>query len=105
MIESIIRELKKELGIVEGQIKVPVLYLKRVVLRLSELEQKHQVNILYSKQAAHMEEIFPLDRMTPIKIKGAKVNITHCVSEITLYIRELTVYRLYISRSETKTVQ
>jgi histone-lysine N-methyltransferase SETD2/UMP-CMP kinase len=105
MVESIIRELKKELGIVEGQVKIPVLFLKRVVLALGELEQQHQVNILYNKQAAHMEEIFPLDRMTPIKIKGSKVNIQACVNEINNYIHQLTVYRLYISRSETKTVQ
>ena len=39
MIEQIIRELKRELGIVEGQVKVPVLFLKRLVLALSSLEQ------------------------------------------------------------------
>lgn len=52
-----------------------------------------------------MEEIFPLDRTTPIKIKGSKINIQNCVTEINKYIKLLTVYRLYISRSETKTVQ
>lgn len=36
LIESIIKELKKELGIVEGQIKVPVLFLKRLVLIFNE---------------------------------------------------------------------
>ena len=105
MIEKIIRELKRELGIVEGQVKVPVLFLKRLVLALSGLEQQHQVNILYNKQAAHMEEIFSLDRTTPIKIKGSKVNIYACVQHINQLIQSLTVYRLYISRSETKTVQ
>jgi histone-lysine N-methyltransferase SETD2/UMP-CMP kinase len=31
LIEFVIRELKKEMGIVEGQIKVPIIYLKRLI--------------------------------------------------------------------------
>ena len=29
-----------------------------------------------------MEEIFPMDRMTPIKIKGSKANINNTVNDI-----------------------
>jgi histone-lysine N-methyltransferase SETD2/UMP-CMP kinase len=34
MIEHIIKELKKELGIIEGQIKIPIIYLKRLIMKL-----------------------------------------------------------------------
>ncbi|CAD8059228.1 unnamed protein product [Paramecium sonneborni] len=105
MIEQIIKELKKELGIIEGQIKVPIIYLKRLIMKFNSLDKKQEVNIIYNKSLAHSEEIFPMDRATPIKIKGSKQNIELTVQEITKILKTLCVQRLYISRSETKTVQ
>ncbi|CAD8144224.1 unnamed protein product [Paramecium pentaurelia] len=105
MIEQIIKELKKELGIIEGQIKVPIIYLKRLIMKFNSLDKKQEVNIIYNKSLAHSEEIFPMDRATPIKIKGSKQNIELTVQEISKILKTLCVQRLYISRSETKTVQ
>ncbi|CAD8144339.1 unnamed protein product [Paramecium octaurelia] len=105
MIEQIIKELKKELGIIEGQIKVPIIYLKRLIMKFNSLDKKQEVNIIYNKSLAHSEEIFPMDRATPIKIKGSKQNIESTVQEISKILKTLCVQRLYISRSETKTVQ
>jgi histone-lysine N-methyltransferase SETD2/UMP-CMP kinase len=34
LIENVIRELKKDMGIVEGQIKVPIIYMKRLIVIL-----------------------------------------------------------------------
>lgn len=34
MIEHIIKDLKREMGIIEGQIKVPIIYLRRLILIL-----------------------------------------------------------------------
>ncbi|CAD8135613.1 unnamed protein product [Paramecium pentaurelia] len=105
MVEHIIKELKKELGIIEGQIKVPIIYLKRLINKFNSLDNKQEVNIIYNKSLAHSEEIFPMDKATPIKIKGSKQNIEQTVSEIRNTLKTLCVQRLYISRSETKSVQ
>ncbi|CAD8131036.1 unnamed protein product [Paramecium sonneborni] len=79
MIEQIIKELKKELGIIEGQIK--------------------KINIIYNK---YSEEIFPMDKATPIKIKGSKQNIESTVSEISKILKTLCVQRLYIIEMKLK---
>ncbi|CAD8053136.1 unnamed protein product [Paramecium sonneborni] len=105
MVEHIIKELKKELGIIEGQIKVPIIYLKRLINKFNSLNNKQDVNIIYNKSLAHSEEIFPMDKSTPIKIKGSRQNIEQTVSEIKNTLKTLCVQRLYISRSETKSVQ
>jgi hypothetical protein len=107
IMDDAIASYKKKYGFTEGVIKVPAIYLKRILGELQNnihhVENEFGVRTQYDKRFL-TDECYALHETAPMTLKGFKDNIIKARNYYQGIINELTVHRIYMSSSEIKEI-
>ena len=107
MMDSAIQKHKLKSGFTRAIVKIPAIFLKRVVGEYQRtvhyLQSQFQVDLGYDKSFI-TDECYPLKIECNLSFKGVKENIIRAVEYIQEMIDSLEVRRIYMKSSEIKVI-
>lgn len=107
LMDLAIIDYKKSCGFTSAILKIPAIYLKRVVGEYQKnvhyINTTYQVRMIYDKRFI-TDECYPLHFTTDITLKGIKENIIQSCQYLQDIIKGLYVERIYMGSSDIKII-